>query len=417
MNPLHTVAVSLVAVAGLVAGVSAMEFTSTGPRVTSLCPTVPASIDRTGKTEVTEELQSFVDEASCVRFPKPSSARPARYRIDRLVVNRKEGFRMLGNGATLFRTAHNDHAPFFEIRESKGVTVTNLRLRGVEKDCFDSVEESIAEEFEAGLQIMWSEDVTVRGLTVLRHSGDGAFVGWGVGPDGGWAHGQVPPGTITPENPNGVPVVVPMSKRIVIQDSTFDCVGRQGMAFGHVDGITVQNNVLDRVALTGIDLEHFGVENLVLRDNHFKYIHQWLFIGQVPGDNWYVGHNRSDDPIYMLVRHVTPKNVVIEGNAGGGIACGDYNTYGPCAPFLVVRSGGEFRILGNRQQFAQGIGDAMDLVQPYHFNIPGSSLNATGGVCLAHAEGNDFSAAARLWNPPAVFPPGCSWTDVGNRIG
>jgi hypothetical protein len=415
LSRLRTLAVSALAAVGLAAAVGGIEVVSPGPRVPSLCPTVPASIDRTGRTEVTDELQAFVDEAACVRFPKPSSTNPARYKVDRLVLDRKEGFRMLGNGATLARTAHNDHAAFFEIRESKGVTVTNLRLRGVEEDCTDATED-VATEFEAGLQIMWSEDVTVRNLTVLRHSGDGAFVGWGVGPDGGWAHGQVPPGTITPENPNGIPVVVPRSKRIQILDSTFDCVGRQGMAFGHVDGILVSGNRLNQVALTGIDLEHFAVDNLAIQDNYFGHVRQWLFIGQVPGDNWYIGRNQSAEPIYMLIRSARPKNVTIERNVGGMIAGGPYDEVGPLVPFLVA-TGGDIRVVGNAQQYAPYVGTVLDLAVPTVHAMPGSSLRTTSGVCTAYAANNDFRQAKVLWDPPAEFPPGCSWVDVGNRIG
>lgn len=375
--------------------------------IPSACFT-PAGIDGTGTTDVTVQLNalfSSVPDGGCVSFPRPSSFNPGRYRVsDTVRIDNKIELRIFGNGATIFLDRHPEgHGPLFLVQESRGVLVENLKLTGVEEDC---VYQQSPTEYEAGVQIMWSENVTIDRITATRHSGDGAFVGWGVGKDG-WAHGQT--------RPDGSIAVVPKSKNIQILNSTFDCVARQGVAFGWVDGVLIENTSWDRAGGdSAIDLEHFAVDNFVARGNHFGRVSGWLFIGQVPGDNWHLLDNVSTEPIYMLVRHSSPAGVVIEGNVGGGIAGGDYATYGPASPFLVVQSGGEYRITGNHQQFASHM-RALDL-RPPQAPPPGGSFQGITGVCTAHAEANEFADAYSLWRKPSYFPAGCSWTDVNNSI-
>jgi hypothetical protein len=414
MRKIRALALSLVAAATLTGGVATMEIASTGPRITSGC--IVPRFDATGKTDVTAKMNALFSNArdgSCIRFPRPSS-RGGRYRVSgQILLRGKADLRVFGNSAQIFIDTHI-HTPLFSVQRSNNVLVQGLKLRGAEEDCTDRVTNSVAEEFEAGMEIKWSDDVTFNRNIVKRVSGDGAFLGWGNREDG-WAHGQIP-------CPGCEPVFVERSHNLRITNNEFDCVGRQGIALAHLDGVLLEGNIWDRVALIAIDLEHYAVDNLSIRGNHFKRIHEWIFIGQVPGDNWYVGFNRSDEPWYALIRYgVRPQNVLFEGNAGGGLAGGPFGTYGPGVPFVSVHSPAKVRVIGNRQHFAPDGGQfhlpAFDLRPPMLDHIPGTSRSTIEGVCHFYAEGNDFTGANRLWDgwDQTQFPEGCAWVDGGGN--
>jgi Right handed beta helix region len=210
---------------------------------------LPSSIDATGATDVSAELSEFlalVPEATIVEFGEN-----ATYRIDAgLDIRRIGSITIEGNDATLVspddgttadppsraqRSAWPRNRRIITLAGVDHVTIRNLTIDGPNDTAvFDPKLEGQAAVFVAR-----SDFVMLDGVTVREVWGDGVYVTGG-------------------------------SQGVVVVNSDFDGIGRQGVAVVQGSDIQVASNRFDRVARSVIDLEptrNGEVRDVEIRDN------------------------------------------------------------------------------------------------------------------------------------------------------
>lgn len=248
-------------IAAAVAGVAPVS----GARVGAVSP--PASIDATGATDVTAALDDWI--AATPDRSTITLAADARYRVDGVIqIRNRRGLVIEGNGATI--VAPDDGASseptqrslagkwprnrrHIAISGSTGITVRDLVIDGPDTEgTYDP-----ALEGQAGFVIGGSTDVTLERVAVREVWGDGVYVGGG-------------------------------SAAVRIVDSTFDTIGRQGVAIVNGSDIVVERNRFDRVARSVFDVEpvrRWKVEQVTLRDNAVGEYGNFLLASGGGGEN------------------------------------------------------------------------------------------------------------------------------------
>ncbi len=210
---------------------------------------LPANIDPTGTTDVSSELGEFLalaPEAAIVEFGEN-----AKYRVDAgLDIRRVGSITIEGNGATLVapddgataeppsraqRSAWPRNRRIVTLAGVDHVTIRDLTIDGPnEAATFDPSLEGQAAFFVARSNFVMLDSVTVRDVW-----GDGVYVAGG-------------------------------SRGVVVVNSDFDGIGRQGVAVVQGTDVQITANRFDRVARSVIDLEptrNAEVRDVEIRDN------------------------------------------------------------------------------------------------------------------------------------------------------
>ena len=232
----------------------------------------PKSINATCLKDVTTPIMNWiagVPDGTAIAF-RPKGC----YRIDGTIyLDGRKGLVIDGNGAT-FRATYSSvrTRAHWRLHYTDGITLKNMTIEGVNT----SWTYSKYLEAQHGVWVSGSRKTTISNITVRKVYGDGVTISRG-------GHG---PGTARP------------SQDVVVADSTFDSIGRQGIAVTTAVHVTLTRNRFDKVRRTVFDLEpdaptqivddvvisknrtglymHFfvasggpgcGVNNIVIRDN------------------------------------------------------------------------------------------------------------------------------------------------------
>jgi len=140
----------------------------------------PASIDATGKIDVTAEMQAFLDGAADgmhIQFD-----RAARYRIEgTLALKHRTGLVLDGRGTQFFATTPGDRTRSqFDILDSNSITVCGLVLHGANPSAGTGPDAYVAAlEAQHGFNVVGSQHVTIDGVTVTDVYGDFVYFGGG----------------------------------------------------------------------------------------------------------------------------------------------------------------------------------------------------------------------------------------------
>jgi hypothetical protein len=274
---------------------------------------VPGSIDRTGATDVTNELNAFfagLAPGSTVVFP-----RGAAYRSEGvLMLFDKFDLTIEGNGAVIFamtdgsgrtppKSGYRAYWPrrreHLHIRRSNNVTVRNLAIRGANPHGGATPEAYVVGlEGQAGVSISRSTNVVLDGVRIEDTYGD--FV---------WITGR--------------------SAYITIRNSRMARSGRQGIAVVNAQTVLVENNDIREVARSVFDLEPAGramAQDVSLRSNTIGNYRNFLLAalggGPSVNDVWLQG-NRVDGANGVTVAagfwKLRRRNLHIVDNVGTGV--------------------------------------------------------------------------------------------------
>lgn len=237
---------------------------------------VPDSVDPSGETDVTSQLQALFDrvhEGQTIRFGSG-----ARYRIERpLSLDYGRWVTIDGNGATLVTTSRGNRTrSHLRVRGGNDIVVRDLTIVGPHPTSGADGEGYVAElEAQMGIDLLGVTRAEISNVEVRDVYGDFLYIGRGI--RGQW------------------------SESIWIHDNRFDGNGRQGVAVTAGRDIVIERNVFRNVARAAIDLEpntpEWGVENVHILDNTIG-TGRLLFLashGNGPVNNVVVANNRIAD--------------------------------------------------------------------------------------------------------------------------
>jgi hypothetical protein len=298
--------------------------TVTPPTVPAHRVLVPASIDATGRADVTSSLQRFlasVPSGRVIQFRKGG-----RYRVEgTLFLRNRNRITIDGNGATVFATTRGtrDRAQWW-IKGGTRIVFRNLLVRGAHQNAGVSGRAYVRNlESQHGFRLEGVSGAELDHVQVNDVYGD--FVDIGRGKD------RIP------------------SRNIWIHDSRFSGNGRQGIAVTAASNVVIERNHLDRTARSTFDLEpdtrsahvsnvfvlnntvgkgrllfvasHGGgpVSNVVISGN--RLVGHSMTIDSVGPElnprrsNWVVVDNTSDTPAQgRLMRFFRTDGLVVRGN-------------------------------------------------------------------------------------------------------
>ncbi|MGH8984206.1 MAG: right-handed parallel beta-helix repeat-containing protein [Acidimicrobiia bacterium] len=207
---------------------------------------IPDRIDRTGRADVTSQMQQFlasVPDGSVIEFP-----RGARYRMeDTLEVRDRRDLTFEGHGATVFATTEGDRERSqWRIVGGAGIVFRNLIVRGANPQG-GIEEEAYRDDLEAqhGFEIAAVRNLELDRVTVTDVYGDFVLVG--------------------PNSP------LTWSQNIWIHDSSFARNGRQGIAVTAGRNVVIERNDIRQTRRSTFDLEpntaRGGAERIHILDN------------------------------------------------------------------------------------------------------------------------------------------------------
>ena len=283
---------------------------------------VPATIDFTGKTDVTNVLQAFIDNVDndrIVRFHLNG-----RYRVDgTLFVTNKSSITFDGQNSTIFATTRgNLERSQWWITGGGGLIFRRFVVKGANPHAGTADNAYVAAlEKQHGFRIEGVEGIELDHVTVTDVYGDFVYVARYIEDD---------------------------STNVWIHDSTFRRNGRQGIALVSVDGVIMERNVISDTRRGTIDLEPNGpnqsvtnafiinntvgvgrlffiashgkgpVSGIVISGNH---LHKRAFtLDDVPPknqrrQNWIISNNTSDATSYQRpLRFIDTDGVRVSGN-------------------------------------------------------------------------------------------------------
>ena len=209
---------------------------------------VPASIDPTGRTVVTSQLQAVIDAApdgSLIRFGERAS-----YLIDSgLVLEGRTGLEIDGRGATVTLGASDkSRRRNLWLVGSNEISIHDLHLVG-SNPAPGVLDE--ARQFEHGIWVDSGSDISIRAVSIENPWGDCVYLG---DRDGRmpWVDGlDLTGGSCRGAGRNGVSIVA--GRNVRIEDNTFGTIGlhavdlepNQGDTVQGADGVSVTNNRVD----------------------------------------------------------------------------------------------------------------------------------------------------------------------------
>jgi hypothetical protein len=237
---------------------------------------VPDSIDASGGTDVTASLNQFF--ASVPAGSTVELADHGRYRSEGVLrLTGMHDVTIEGNGSEIFAqtdgggvaapVGYKGHWPRLRehvaVRDANGLTLRDLAIQGPN----EQGKYVVALEGQAGVSVARSENVLLDHLAVSHTYGDG------VGLSGA-------------------------SRAVTVRDSTFDTIGRQGIAIVKATDVVVEGNHLQKIARSVFDIEAAArstVQAVHLRDNDVGDYGNFLLAeggaGPSVSDIW-LEHNR-----------------------------------------------------------------------------------------------------------------------------
>jgi parallel beta-helix repeat protein len=206
---------------------------------------VPYSIDPTGKNDVSAQMQSFfatVPDGSVVVFGSH-----AQYQMDEtLVLDRRHGLTIEGNGATIFAATPGDaHRSNIRLVESNGIVVRDLTVKGANPNGGTSLGAYVpAKEFQHAFELLGVNNLVLDHVAAFDTYGDFVYLGKAAG---SW------------------------SSHVTIENSTFERNGRQGISLIDASDVLISNNTISDVRRATFDFEpdgrSDGVSNVVIENN------------------------------------------------------------------------------------------------------------------------------------------------------
>ena len=299
--------------------------TATPPTVPSrrVVP-VPASIDPTGRVDVTKTLQHFLTSVPSNR--DVSFRKGARYRVEgTLVLWNQHRLTIDGNGATVFATTrgNKDRAQFW-IKGGTRIVFRDLRVRGANPNGGTDDSAYVPKlENQHGFRFESVDGAELDHVQVSDVYGDFVYIGQGkrrVPSRNIWVHDSV----FARNGRQGISVV---SARNVIMErnhlsqtrrSTFDL--EPDTRHARVSNVFVLNNVVGKGRLLFVAAHgQGGVNNVVISGNRLQG--HVLSIDSLAPDrsprrfNWVVVDNTSDTPAQRWpMRFVRTDGLVVRGN-------------------------------------------------------------------------------------------------------
>ena len=208
---------------------------------------VPATVDATGQTDASRDLQRFVEtvpDGATIEF-QPDGI----YRMDRgMQLWRRHDLVFDGNGATLLAKGsprRPSDSPFALMYQDERIAIRDFTLVGENPDSGTKDAFHGGDEHLAGLYLGGASDVLVEDMTIRDFYGDCLYLGSNT--SDAW------------------------TTRVVFQDSTCTGTGRHGVSVIAARDITVQRVVFDEIGFMIVDIEpdreEDGAESITLRDN------------------------------------------------------------------------------------------------------------------------------------------------------
>jgi hypothetical protein len=329
---------------------------------------VPATIDGTGRADVTQLLTAFLQRlppGAVVGFPND-----ARYRIEGTVVlSNARDVTIDGHGATFFATTDGSgvlpgraggpraHWPRlraqWRIRGGSGVTLRDMNVQGANPKGGATADAFVPDlEGQAGIAIQRATGVTVDDVHISDTYGDGV-----------WITGH--------------------STDVTVRGSTIERIGRQGVAVVNGERVVVEGNRLRGISRSVFDLEPAGravAQDVRLRDNDVGDYGNFLLAagGGGPGVNdVLLEGNRVDGghgvSVFAGIPTQRRSGYRIVDNTGTGSVRPVPGTDRP--GLIQLANLDRVEIRGNRQRVD---------------GVPAVSLDR---VCDVTVEGNDFAGA------------------------
>ncbi len=236
---------------------------------------VPRSINATGRVNVTDRLQAFIDrvpDGRIIRF-----RHNGRYRAEgTLFVNHRDNLVFDGNGATLFATIGGmpDRSQWW-LKDSTAIVFRDLWVRGANpKGGTSEGAYNVEQETQHGFRMEGVDGVELANVRVTDVYGDFVYIG---------------------RDKDRV-----ASQNVWIHDSDFRRNGRQGIAITAATNVIIERNRIDHTRRSTIDLEpnarSWHVSNVFVLNNTIGK-GRLLFVashGQGPVDDIVISGNRLD---------------------------------------------------------------------------------------------------------------------------
>lgn len=251
---------------------------------------VPNAIDATGSSDVSDELQSFINNTpngSTIVFKAGG-----RYRLDEaLRISGRRNLTLEGNGARLdLPTTFDGYSSIgIHVRDgSTGTTIRNLTMVGNNHEAGTS-DACCSREAQHAIAVLSADDTLIEGVDIRRTWGDCLYINAASVPGGAWSNG------------------------VTFRDSTCRLTGRHGVGIIRAANIRIVDNVFDEIGFMVIDIEpgasDAGARDVVIRGNDIGT----YGIGDFD-NSWLLAACGKDGAV---VRDVTLTGNAIEGNRIG----------------------------------------------------------------------------------------------------
>lgn len=299
----HPAVTAVVAACLLALGANGLA--GTGALAASRVVRVPASIDHTGRRDVSAQLQRFVD-----RVPNHSRivfrARGVyRLRHGIKLFNRR-GLVFDGNGATLRAKGSGSRpmdSPFALMAGDRGITIRDFTLVGNNPDAGTSRAFHGGAEHLAGVYLGGARDILIEDVTIRDFYGDCVYVG---------ASGST------------------WSRNVTFQDSRCLRTGRHGVGLIAGRDVTIQRVRFDKVGFMVVDIEPDrsidGAVDVVIRKNR---VGSYGLTGRYV--SWFVAASAG-------ARGAPVRDLTIRGNKVVGVGRAGYD--GQALGISVIIDGG-----------------------------------------------------------------------------
>jgi parallel beta helix pectate lyase-like protein len=197
--------------------------------------TVPRRIDATGRVDVTQQLQAFlnaVPDKCVVKFPHGG-----RYRVeDTLTLVDKHKVVLKGNGAKLFETTRGSRGrSLLSVVGGSDITVLGFQLRGADRRGGADGPYVANLEAQHGIELFGPKRVLIKGNTITNVWGDFVY--------------------LTRDQRRSLPSWGTPSRDVTILHNSMARNGRQGISFINVSRVLVVRNRITDVRRTVFDFE------------------------------------------------------------------------------------------------------------------------------------------------------------------
>jgi hypothetical protein len=356
------------------------------------CIPVPATIAADGSRDVTNDLQIVIDtvpDGSCIDFPTD-----ARYRMDEtLQIWWRHDLTLNGNGTKLFTNEPGPIDPVSDHSQRRHVVIaggTNITFQGFWIDGPNPVADFSGHyEFEHGVTIAGVNGALVQDVKITHVYGDCVYFDDGA-------------------DPPGSKIVMP-DTNVLVTNITCHIAGRHGLGIGATtDGVTFDNNIVDGVGRSGVDIEPIPsriLENINITNNTFSNFKLNLLAGRgvSPVYDVYFGFNHVVGQPFVI--RVGPTRLrdgsdppfrhgrwTFEGNVSDTPLDGDDGAF-------QLQYIDDVTIIGNTQPFTPG--------------AAGWAADVSFSGCNITIANNDFPGVTQLFHGSA---PECNWVDGGGNI-